>query len=102
MKRLWKSKPLTNLFIVWLRERSEKEAREKELARLKSHMLLMEETSTAEAIEAEKREMELRAMISDLQKSHHSATEGASEQSRVLEVFHILKLFIFGFSAPSS
>ncbi|KAE9412111.1 hypothetical protein Angca_000840, partial [Angiostrongylus cantonensis] len=48
------------------------ESREKlsrELQRLREHLMLVEETSTTEAMEAEKREAELRERIKQLQSS---------------------------------
>lgn len=52
--------------------KEERESREKlsrELQRLREHLMLVEETSTTEAMEAEKREAELRERIKQLQSS---------------------------------
>ncbi|VDM60963.1 unnamed protein product [Angiostrongylus costaricensis] len=52
--------------------KEERESREKlsrELQRLREHLILVEETSTTEAVEAEKRETELRERIKQLQSS---------------------------------
>lgn len=67
------------------KEKREKTAAQRELTGLRNHLLHMEQTTTAEAVDAEKREMDLRAMISDLQRSNHSASEGATETTRLLE-----------------
>ncbi|KJH52549.1 hypothetical protein DICVIV_01259 [Dictyocaulus viviparus] len=48
-------------------ERESKEKLVRELQRLRDHLLLVEETSTTEAVEAEKRETELREQIRHLQ-----------------------------------
>ncbi|PIO73262.1 hypothetical protein TELCIR_04776 [Teladorsagia circumcincta] len=48
-------------------ERESREKMSRELHRLKEHLLLVEETSTVEAVEAEKRETELREQIRRLQ-----------------------------------
>ncbi|KAK6031107.1 hypothetical protein OSTOST_02746, partial [Ostertagia ostertagi] len=48
-------------------ERESREKMSRELQRLKEHLLLVEETSTVEAVEAEKRETELREQIRRLQ-----------------------------------
>ncbi|KAK6743175.1 hypothetical protein RB195_010440 [Necator americanus] len=61
---------------------SEQESREKlsrELQRLKEHLLLIEETSTTEAVEAEKRETELREQIRLLQDSFTAADSDAAK-----------------------
>lgn len=58
----------------------------------------MEQTTDAEAIEAEKRETSLRKLVADLQKTNHSTTEGASEQMKTLEVYFLLINCTFVFS----
>ncbi|XGW18328.1 hypothetical protein V3C99_002731 [Haemonchus contortus] len=61
---------------------NERESREKlsrELQRLKDHLLLVEETSTVEAVEAEKRETELREQIRRLESTVVAADSDAAK-----------------------
>ncbi|VDM65935.1 unnamed protein product [Strongylus vulgaris] len=51
----------------------------RELQRLKEHLLLVEETSTTEAVEAEKRETDLREQIRLLQQSVNAADTDAAK-----------------------
>uniref|UniRef100_A0A1I7XJU4 GRIP domain-containing protein n=1 Tax=Heterorhabditis bacteriophora TaxID=37862 RepID=A0A1I7XJU4_HETBA len=66
-------------------ERLENEKCNRELLRLKEHLLLVEETSTAEAVEAEKRETSLRALVRELQITATAANSGANESSQQYE-----------------
>ncbi|CAB3401904.1 unnamed protein product [Caenorhabditis bovis] len=62
------------------------EKRAKELERLKEHLMLVEETSTREAVEAEQRETELRARIKALEARGHAAETGASESTQQYQI----------------
>ncbi|RCN49495.1 hypothetical protein ANCCAN_04436 [Ancylostoma caninum] len=67
---------------------SEQNSREKlsrELQRLKEHLLLIEETSTTEAVEAEKRETELREQIRLLQNSMNAADSDAVRTTQTMK-----------------
>ncbi|PAV84580.1 hypothetical protein WR25_10120 [Diploscapter pachys] len=61
------------------------EKRDRELLRLKEHLILVEETSTKEAIEAEQRETNLRDLVAELQKTHNATATGANESSQMYE-----------------
>ncbi|WKY01037.1 hypothetical protein Q1695_015214 [Nippostrongylus brasiliensis] len=66
-------------------ERESREKLSRELTRLKEHLLLIEETSTAEAVEAEKRETELREQIRRLQNSVTAADTDATRTTQSLK-----------------
>ncbi|CAD6199914.1 unnamed protein product [Caenorhabditis auriculariae] len=69
--------------------RSESDASEKksrELDRLKQHLMLVEETSTREAVEAEQRETELRERVKELETLGSAATEDTSETIHMYQV----------------
>lgn len=68
---------------------AENEAHEKkvkELQRLREHLMIVEETSTREAVEAEQRETELRARVRELETKGHQVEEGASESTQQYQV----------------
>ncbi|CAI4231068.1 unnamed protein product [Auanema sp. JU1783] len=56
-----------------------------ELQRLKEHLVFVEETSTREAVESEKRETEFRDKIRSLQSAHSAANVNASEATQNYE-----------------
>lgn len=68
------------------RERDSRDKLSRELQRLKEHLLLVEETSTAEAVEAEKRETELREQIRRLQSSVVAADTDAAKTTQFMKV----------------
>ncbi|KAK6034867.1 hypothetical protein COOONC_27630, partial [Cooperia oncophora] len=63
-------------------ERESREKLSRELQRLKEHLLLVEETSTVEAVEAEKRETELREQIRQLQSTVVAADTDAAKTTQ--------------------
>ncbi|KAJ1349444.1 hypothetical protein KIN20_005017 [Parelaphostrongylus tenuis] len=68
--------------------KEEREAREKcsrELQRLREHLMLVEETSTSEAVEAEKRETELREQIRQLQNSIIAADTDSAKTAQSMK-----------------
>ncbi|PIC41465.1 hypothetical protein B9Z55_008869 [Caenorhabditis nigoni] len=62
------------------------EKRAKELARLREHLMIVEENSTREAVEAEQRETELRERVKVLEAKGHQVEEGASESNQQYQV----------------
>ncbi|KAK5970154.1 hypothetical protein GCK32_003902, partial [Trichostrongylus colubriformis] len=66
-------------------ERELREKMSRELQRLKEHLLLVEETSTVEAVEAEKRETELREQIRRLQSTVVAADTDAAKTTQSMK-----------------
>lgn len=62
------------------------EKRSKELQRLREHLVIVEETSTREAVESEQRETELRARVKLLEAKGHQVQEGATETNQQYQV----------------
>lgn len=62
------------------------EKRSKELQRLREHLMIVEETSTREAVESEQRETELRARVRELEAKGHAVEEGATESTQQYQV----------------
>ncbi|PIO60791.1 hypothetical protein TELCIR_17704 [Teladorsagia circumcincta] len=67
-------------------ERESREKMSRELQRLKEHLLLVEETSTVEAVEAEKRETELREQIRRLQSTVVATDTDAAKTTQSMKV----------------
>ncbi|KAK6023886.1 hypothetical protein OSTOST_10315, partial [Ostertagia ostertagi] len=70
---------------IFLRERESREKMSRELQRLKEHLLLVEETSTVEAVEAEKRETELREQIRRLQSTVAATDTDAAKTTQSMK-----------------
>ncbi|KHJ96749.1 hypothetical protein OESDEN_03286 [Oesophagostomum dentatum] len=66
-------------------EQGAREKLSRELQRLKEHLLLIEETSTTEAVEAEKRETELRERIRLLENSVTVADSDAAKTTQTMK-----------------
>ncbi|EYC30455.1 hypothetical protein Y032_0005g2656 [Ancylostoma ceylanicum] len=67
-------------------EQTSRDKLSRELQRLKEHLLLVEETSTTEAVEAEKRETELREQIRLLQNSVTAADSDVVRTTQTMKV----------------
>ncbi|PAV84581.1 hypothetical protein WR25_10121 isoform A [Diploscapter pachys] len=82
----------------------ELEKKDKELQRLREHLIQVEDTYIKEAIEAEEREKSLRDLVAELQKIHNVTATGATESSQMYEekVAELREKFEFAEKAANS